>query len=175
MTVPDDNSIKAIELDDQEAFREWMHHQRLSAKAAPRDAKSLLVLRDQMNKAYPDRKKDSDGTIGDAKHCAGGGNSDHCPHVKDGDIGVVTALDITHDPAHGCDMNKVSESIVSSKDQRIKYVIWNKKICASYIVDGIPAWTWRSYGGPSPHDKHAHFSVLSEKDKYDNQRLWEIG
>jgi hypothetical protein len=64
---------------------------------APRIAKSLDVLRSQINKAHPNRSKVSDGWIGDTAHAARA--SDHNPNSG----GVVTALDLTHDPAHGFD------------------------------------------------------------------------
>ncbi|HKV33547.1 MAG TPA: hypothetical protein VJP89_04485, partial [Pyrinomonadaceae bacterium] len=58
-----------------------------------RVAKSLLRLREQINELAPNRSKASDGTIGDAAHASR--KSDHNPWVKDGSIGVVTAMDIT--------------------------------------------------------------------------------
>ena len=65
-----------------------------------RVAKSLLLLRNQVNRKAPNRSKVSDGTIGDKAHQSQ--NSDHNAWVKDGSVGVVTALDITHDPTDGC-------------------------------------------------------------------------
>lgn len=47
-----------------------------------RNAKSLVVLRAQINAAFPSRSKASDGTIGDSRHCPG--SSDHCPKDLDG-------------------------------------------------------------------------------------------
>ena len=70
-----------------------------------RVAKSLEHLRTQVNNAFPNRSKASDGTIGDISHQ--GRESDHNPWVVDAGIGVVTALDVTHDPAHGCDAGKL--------------------------------------------------------------------
>ncbi|EPF45694.1 hypothetical protein AAHW78_14750 [Klebsiella pneumoniae] len=70
-----------------------------------RVAKSLLILRDQINQYAPHRNTDSDGTIGDEHHAHT--NSDHNPQVIDGNIGVVTAIDITHDPQHKCDAQAI--------------------------------------------------------------------
>jgi hypothetical protein len=64
-----------------------------------RPAKSLIQLRDQINQIAPNRSKASDGTIGDAAHASRA--SDHNPWVREGDAGVVTAIDITHDPDDG--------------------------------------------------------------------------
>ena len=71
----------------------------------------------------PGRNKASDGTIGDAAHQAT--SSDHNPRLIRG-LGatpVVTAADITHDPARGADMAAVTEELRVSQDSRIKYVI----------------------------------------------------
>lgn len=97
------------------------------------------ALRDA-NRAFPGRKKASDGTWGDAAHKKR--KSDH----NHGD-----AVDITHDPASGADGNKIAE--MATRDPRTKYVIWNRRI-----------WTaekpyWRPYTGKNPHDKHVHISV----------------
>src|SRR5829696_5119070 len=70
---------------------------------AYRIAKSLGKLRTQANSRWAGRNKSSDGWIGDPAHFARGDASDHNPHVKDGSTGVVTALDLTHDPSSGCD------------------------------------------------------------------------
>ncbi|HYO15255.1 MAG TPA: hypothetical protein VE685_18820 [Thermoanaerobaculia bacterium] len=135
-----------------------------------RVAKSLLVLRDQVNRKAPGRNKDSDGTIGDIIHQ--GRASDHNPWVRDGGVGVVTALDITHDPRSGCDAGVLAESIRGSLDARVKYIIWNRRIANSSSISGQPPWAWRPYNGRNPHDKHVHISVKSEKPSYDSEAAW---
>lgn len=137
-----------------------------------RVAASLLALRDQVNAAWPSRSRRSDGTIGDASHR--NRNSDHNPWVEDGRIGVVTALDITHDIENGCDAGRIARAIRDSKDKRVKYIIWNRKICSSTTVGGTPEWTWRNYTGANPHDKHVHISVKSSKNFYDLTSKWNI-
>lgn len=133
-----------------------------------RVAKSLEKLRDQINVQWPERNKLSDGTIGDAAHS--GTNSDHNPWVMDGSMGVVTALDITHDPEHGCDCNRIVNNLVASRDSRIKYIIWNSRIISSEVSP----WVWRVYSGSNPHSKHFHLSVKSVKSAYDDTREWRI-
>ena len=133
-----------------------------------RVAKSLIRLREQINEMAPDRSKASDGTIGDAAHASR--SSDHNPWVKDGNIGVVTAMDITNDIAHGCDAQALVDALVTSRDPRIKYIIWNRKI----VNSRIQPWVWRNYTGVNPHTKHFHLSVLPEKASYDATETWQL-
>lgn len=137
-----------------------------------RVAKSLLTLRDEVNQAAPQRSKASDGTIGDAAHCQR--QSDHNPWVRDGSIGVVTAMDITHDPSHGCDANNIAESIRDNRDDRVKYIIWNQRIANSSPIGNNSAWAWRQYTGSNPHTKHIHISVKSDKPNYDSTVEWQV-
>lgn len=127
-----------------------------------RIAKSLGVLRDQINKMAPARRKTSDGWLGDPAHAAR--VSDHNPDS----IGIVRALDITHDPAHGVDAGAIADQLRRSKDQRIKYVISNRRIASP------PGWAWRSYSGSNPHTMHFHLSVVKAAIA-DTVRPWAIG
>lgn len=133
-----------------------------------RAAKSLLRLLSQVDSDWPTRKKASDGTVGDASHQTR--DSDHNPWVKDGAVGVVTAIDITHDPAGGCDAESVVEALRSSRDRRINYIICNKRIVSATVS----AWMWRPYAGSNPHTKHFHLSVSANKTLYDSQDDWEV-
>ena len=77
-----------------------------------RVAKSLLQLKKQVDEKWPNRAKGWDGTIGDAEHASR--SSDHNPYVLDkSGTPVVRALDITHDPLHGCDAGAIAQSIVA--------------------------------------------------------------
>jgi len=137
-----------------------------------RAAETLLVLREQINRAFPARSKASDGIVGDAAHASRA--SDHNPWVIDGNKGVVTAMDITHDPRSGCDANKLVAALHASRDKRIKYLIWNRRIANASAIGGVPAWTWRSYSGRNPHDHHFHLSVKPEKTHYDDRDPWHL-
>jgi hypothetical protein len=134
-----------------------------------RVAKSLETLRRQINEMAPDRDKSSDGTIGDASHQAR--RSDHNPNAD----GVVTAMDITNDPAHGVDARGIAEMLLVSRDSRIKYVISDRKIFSSpgFSTSKTP-WHWRPYSGANAHTRHVHVSVLGDKKLYDDQREWAI-
>jgi murein L,D-transpeptidase YcbB/YkuD len=89
-------------------------------------------------------------------------------------MGVVTALDVTHDRASGCDAGKIAEAIRVSRDRRVKYIIWNRRIASSSAVGAAAAWAWRPYTGANPHDKHVHISVKATKALYDSNQPWEI-
>lgn len=152
--------VEMFSASEQASLRSW------------RVAKSLAKLRRQVDIAFPDRNKASDGTIGDTNHCPG--TSDHCPNINDGGVGVVTAFDLTHDPSGGCDCENVVESIRSSRDNRIKYIIWNGRICNYRAIGGANPWAWRNYSGQNQHTTHAHFSVRGEKSRYDDESEWTI-
>lgn len=128
-------------------------------------AASLIQLRSQINEALPKRDKSSDGSIGDENHASR--SSDHNPWVDDG---VVTAIDITHDPQNGFDSYAFADYLKDIKDTRIKYVISNRRIFASEVSP----WTWRKYSGSNPHDHHVHISVQSRKGLYDDRHVWEL-
>ena len=161
------------DVDDEDVQRQYEAEAPLEEAVRPwRIAESLLQLRKQVNALAPNRSKASDGAIGDPAHQSRA--SDHNPWVTDGAKGVVTAMDITHDPAHGCDSEKLAETLRAAKDARIKYIISNKKIAASEPKAGKPAWAWRPYTGRNPHDHHVHISVQPEKAKYDSTAKWAI-
>lgn len=174
--IPRDEKTKGQqeEPDDVDVAADAVEALSLEASAADtwRVAKSLLTLRTQVNTRHPNRSKASDGTIGDAAHRTRA--SDHNPWVTDGNMGVVTAMDITNDPAHGCDANAIAEAIRASRDPRVKYVIWNRRIANSSAIGGAAPWDWRPYGGRNPHDHHVHISVKSDKPSYDSMDEWEI-
>lgn len=147
-------------------------HRDTEAPANWRVAKALLTLRRQVDARSPRRSKVSDGSIGDAAHATR--DSDHNPWVRDGGMGVVTAIDITHDPAGGCDAGTLAEALVESRDPRVKYIIFNRRIVNSAAIDGTAAWTWRAYRGRNAHTKHVHISVRPDKTAYDGESPWRI-
>ncbi len=158
------------ETHDAKLFSEQVEE--LRATRSWRAGESLLRLKSQVNAAFPNRSTSHDGMIGNSAHCPG--SSDHCANIVDDGVGVVTAYDITHDPGHGCDMNNIMESIRTSKDRRVKYVIWNRRMYSSYDYGNVSAWQWRPYSGSNPHKIHAHVSVLGKKSQYDDTADWKI-
>lgn len=130
-------------------------------------AKSLETLRDQVNNAYPNRSKRSDGTIGDASHAASA--SDHNPNRN----GVVCAMDITNDPAGGFDVHAMAEHLRAHRHPNLRYIISNARIAGWWTN-----WEWQPSSG---HTQHAHFSVGTlgvgdgqTYDRYDDTTLWDI-
>lgn len=129
-------------------------------------AKSLEVLRAEFDTRAPDRNKASDGTIGDENHQ--GRPSDHNPNAD----GVVCAMDITHDPAHGLDMDPISDQLVAEpRHPALKYVIFNALIAGTHTN-----WQWQQNSG---HTQHMHVSVGVGEDgqstgPYDDTSAWGI-
>lgn len=120
---------------------------------------SLGVMLDQLNHRWPYRAKGSDGAIAGPNATP---SSDHWPHRVPalGSGYVVTARDITHDPLRGPDCHELTEALRLSRDPRVKYVIWYRRIFSNpaHSNAGLD-WAWRPYGGESPHTDHAHVSV----------------
>jgi hypothetical protein len=124
-------------------------------------SKSAETLRNQINLAFPDRDKRSDGWIGDSRHSAT--KSDHNPDKLSG--GVVRAIDVDRDlggPANNAYYLANQLRKVAKKDKRISYIIFNKKIASRILF-----WKWRKYKGIDPHTSHIHisFTPLGDNDK----------
>lgn len=133
-----------------------------------RIAKSLEVLRNQVNEKYPGRNKASDGWIGNAAHAKS--PSDHNPNTQ----GVVAALDITNDPANGLDVHALADKLLVNRHPNLKYIISNGRIGGAWT-----GWKWAKYTGSNPHTSHAHFSVGNGSDgqstgNYDDQNAWAL-
>jgi len=133
-----------------------------------RVAESLRKLKAEVDAKWPARNKSSDGSIGDENHASR--SSDHNPWVAEGNIGIVTAIDITHDPKSGCDSYSLAEFLRVTRDSRVKYVISNGRIFSSTTRP----WEWRKYNGSNPHDHHMHISVKPEKKFYDDPGTWHF-
>lgn len=131
-----------------------------------RVAESLLTLRSQIDAKYPNRSKVSDGAIGDEDHQ--NRDSDHNPWYGPG---IVTAMDITHDPGNGVDIDSFTDELAASRDPRIKYIIAN-----GLILDTRPRlspWQWAGYDGPNEHTRHFHLSVVASP-LCDDAKQWDI-
>jgi len=120
-------------------------------------AKSIVILRDQINKRHPTRSKASDGTWPSAAHRRQSPNSDH---------NHGNAVDFTHDPRSGFSSEKLADHLRQARDPRLKYVISNGKISSAKT-----GWRWAKYSGKNRHDKHVHISVHRAAD---SERPWSL-
>ncbi len=120
----------------------------------PRAPACVAAVRDA-DARWPGRDLRSDGIMGDATHQKGA--SDH----NTGD-----AVDITHDPASGCDAGAIA--LASIEDPRVTYVIWNARI----FNRARAAEGWRPYDGPNPHRHHVHVSVRVDARGDDRPWAW---
>jgi hypothetical protein len=131
-------------------------------------ATSLVTLRDQIDRTAPDRRRDSDGTIGDKSH------RDRPSRHNPNDFDVVCALDVTDDAAHGCPIHVIADRIRTDPHPELAYVISNGRIASRKT-----GWAWHQYTGANPHKRHAHFAVGVGPDgeprpPYDSAQRWNI-
>ena len=113
-------------------------------------SKAAVQLREQTDDCFPDRKRASDGWIGDARHSAR--VSQHNPNER----GEVCAIDID---SRLSDQEAVSFDLAdqirlaAKTDKRILYVIHAAKIASAKSL-----WRWKKYSDINPHYKHVHIS-----------------
>ena len=124
-------------------------------------SKSAETLRAQVNVAFPERDKSSDGWLGDLRHAAR--KSDHNPDPT----GCVRGLDLDADlagrgnkPDYMPDLaDQLRLCAKADKRKRISYIIYNGKIASPKR-----RWAWRKYTGINQHTKHAHISFSETAD-----------
>lgn len=127
-------------------------------------AKSLVVLRDEIEARYPGTTV---WTIGDQSHQSG--PSDHNLNGA----GVVCAIDVKADG--GMDLGAFAEHLKEHPTRAVKYVIYDRRIW-SKARNGEG---WRNYHGKNPHTTHVHVSVGVGPDgrstgPYDDTSPWGI-
>lgn len=120
------------------------------------EAPALRRARVDANAAYPGRNRASDGIMGDPSHQARA--SDH---------NQGNAIDITHDPAHGCDGGVLAS--LAMTDPRVKYVIWDRRIWNPSISP-----SWRLYTGSNPHTHHVHISIHAHMRNDERPWPWAV-
>jgi hypothetical protein len=115
-------------------------------------------LREQIDDAFPDRDRKSDGWIGDAKHS--NRKSDHNPDPSNG---YVRAIDVDKDfdsrPSTGAYLADQIR-LCAKTDKRISYVIYAGKIASAKSL-----WRWRTYSGVNSHHAHIHISFSKKGDQ----------
>lgn len=125
-------------------------------------AESLKKLREQINAAYPNRDKSSDGSVGDTSHKRK--KSDHNPDSR----GIVHAIDIDEDLTPSNTVAGIVAQIQLSRDKRVKYIIYEGRITVQGDIT-----KWKPYSGVNPHKHHAHISVHSGSLE-DDRSNWAI-
>lgn len=121
-------------------------------------------LADEIEAAYPD-PRGADGTVASRTHDLNNPNSDHRPHPTTGP-GIVRAIDIGENDPEGAE---IAEALRASRDPRIKYVIHEGRIFASYNRPYRAAWEWGDYAGDD-HAGHVHVSTYG-----DDHAPWHLG
>lgn len=123
-----------------------------------RNAPALTAILNDANRVAPQRSHASDGTVGDATHAAG--KSDHNPDFN----GVVHAVDVTNDPAHGMDTwhwaQCVARRMAAGVENRVEYLVSNDGTHDKIFHPSV-SLTWRdnnAEGGQS-HRNHLHVSI----------------
>ena len=116
-------------------------------------------LREQIDDAFPDRDRRSDGAAASPQHKAHSPKSDHNPDAS----GIVRALDIDadlrSDKSAAYDLADQLR-LLARFDKRISYIIFDGKI-ASWKRN----YKWRAYTGLNPHRTHIHVSFTAKGDE----------
>lgn len=126
----------------------------------PKLCKAGRQLREQIDDAFADRDRTSDGWIGDTRHAAR--PSDHNPDAN----GWVRAIDVDRDlsgkakPDIMPDLADQIRLAGKSGEKRIAYVIFDGRIASSRFN-----WRWRKYTGSNKHNHHCHISFTKEGDE----------
>lgn len=109
-------------------------------------APACRAVLSQATARWPNRNKASDGIVSSDAHKKQNPSSDH-------DYG--NAVDLTHDPANGCDAHAWVRWLIKQDFPEVKYAISNGSIwSAARRSEG-----WRQYTGSNAHTKHAHISI----------------
>jgi len=126
----------------------------------PKLSRAAIQLREQIDDAYSDRDKASDGWIGDTRH--GARKSDHNPDAQ----GWVRAIDIDRDLSGKAKpdlmpdlVDQIRLACKKGSEKRVSYIIFNGSICSPIL-----RWKWRKYTGANKHNHHVHFSFKKEAD-----------
>lgn len=135
---------------------------------------SLVRLRADVDRLWPDRPTASDGWIGDKAHQ--GRVSDHNDDevgkvpIRDADsVHEVHGLDITRFPQLDAVVRAVLARCRSGLERRLRYIIWDH-----VIYEAANDWRARVYDGDDPHTEHAHFSGSYDTAREADNRSWNL-
>lgn len=121
---------------------------------------SLTQFRSEVNAAYPNRDKTSDGTIGDESHVGTG--SDHNPDAPPEE--EVDAWDMD------TNLNGASMPPPVADIERLKLLFQAHPSSWYWIHNRVIAsrdtgWKRFPYSGRNPHDKHVHWNTREAHDE----------
>jgi hypothetical protein len=124
----------------------------------PKLCKAGQQLRLQVDDAFGDRDRTSDGWVGDLRHASR--PSDHNPDAA----GIVRAIDIDRDLSGKAKPDLMPDlanqiRLCAKSDKRIAYVIFEGKIASARL-----GFRWRKYRGSNPHHAHCHVSFTKKGD-----------
>ena len=124
----------------------------------PKLCKAGQQLRLQIDDAFGNRQRSSDGWLGDTRHSAR--TSDHNPDAN----GIVRAIDISRNLSGAKEpdlMPDLADQIrhAAKSDPRIAYIIFDGK-----IASGKSLWRFIAYKGINPHRHHCHVSFTKKGD-----------
>jgi hypothetical protein len=124
----------------------------------PKLCKAGQQLRLQVDDAFGDRDRSSDGWVGDLRHASR--PSDHNPDAA----GIVRAIDIDRDLSGKAKPDLMPDladqiRLCAKSDKRIAYVIFEGKIASARL-----GFRWRKYRGSNPHHAHCHVSFTKKGD-----------
>ena len=112
---------------------------------------------DQVNEAFPDRDRRSDGIVGDSSHASR--KSVHNPDAE----GWVRAIDVDANLSDDPKASYVLANqlrLLARRDRRFSYCIYPGKIASRRSL-----WRWKKYTGVNPHNTHIHISFTKKGDK----------
>lgn len=131
-------------------------------------APSLVALRDEVDKRWPNRDKTSDGWIGDTSHQAR--PSDHNPDWSAGGVVRAIDIDVTDRDRHSNLAREVVKAAIG--DPRVWYVIHQFPGQPSHIWSRTYGWRARLYTGSNPHDHHVHISIQHTRAAETDKSRW---
>ena len=123
----------------------------------PKLCEAGVTLREQINRAFPNRDRRSDGWVGDTSHSAR--KSDHNPTPE----GWVRAIDVDANISDDPKTSYVLANqlrLLARRDRRLSYIIYSGKIASRRSL-----WRFKKYTGINPHTSHLHISFTKKGDK----------
>lgn len=139
-----------------------------------RMAKSLEILRKEINGVWPHRDRTSDGGVGDASHQAR--PSKHNPGANR----VVEARDFDEDVSGTNGQggrplwDLVQHLLKLARDGHPALGLGAHLIYEGRIWSAKHGWRERPYTGPNAHEHHLHVAVADAAAGYDSTESWDI-